>query len=1229
MDAHTGGAARARARGGAVLALLLVALPAAVVAATFTVTNLDDGGPGSLRDAIAQANSNAGPDTVNFAVNGTIVLTSGAIPITEALTITGPGAAQLLIDGNANNRIFLIQEASPLGCPALTGPSDYLVTISGVTLQNAHRNTDNSAGAIFTVHSLNLDSVVIRDNQAKAGGGLTFGTQYAGQTLTISNSVFSHNIAKPLSVVTSNQQGGAFRVVENCGGTNVNTAIPVTVTVTNTLFTGNRVQPQGAFSGWGGAIYSSAYADITITDSRIVGNFVDAPNPPVANQSYQGGAIRGFAKSWTIQRTEISDNAVFDATGSDQTRGGAIEVLNYDPNLQGAADVSPMKIIDSTISGNSVPSTSGAILAFGNVALELDNTTVAYNMAASGRTGGIIMSTGATSPPSSGNATAPTLKMVSSILARSSPGTGDLSTNVAVMPSFTVDATNSLIQSICPTCNITVSGSGNVLSGLGTQPLGYWGGPSRTHQLYNPSPPIDAGSNPLSLATDQRGFPRVAGAGADMGSYEWSTYTPNPTFAYFLAGNNVQIVDGATNTLLGTVPVGNNPYAAVVNPAGTRVYVSAFGDNAISVVETNARIFYGTIPVAAGPQGLALDPTGSRLYVACFTAGILGVYDVASRTLIASIPVPGAVDVVVNNAGTRAYVASGAAITIIDTATNAAGGTIPLPGLGAVGSIAISPDDMLVYAWSNQSAKIAVVDTATNTMTTTIPIAAPFGNDGIVFHPAGGLAYHSTGTQISVIDTQTSQVVRTIPLGTSASGVNGLAIAADGTRLFAATANGVRIVDTSYFGAFPVGSASVRAMGHFAGPLAPSFPTMMSGPVATGVGSARVSAECAGVTRCVFTQASWIAPPGNAGSPPIDAAIQGVAFPYGLAKVSVIGFTGFSATLTMVFPAPLPPGTALWKFGPTSGNPSPHWYTLPATIAGNTITYTIVDGGVGDDDLVANSVIVDAAGPAVAYAGRVLVPDGTSVSQSFAAYPETRWFAMMVEPGKTYVIETSDGADDLASNAIGSVFLYGEDRYLGPPEASYNCASANSARPPAVDVAADGIRCVLVAGLPYPGLQQNRRPVYIAVNRMDPLAGGGSQFRIRARESTMYGRWITSANYDYHVELQNTTVDPMCAWVTRYPASGLHFAPGGGWSGGLLVDTLSVPGFGAVKEVINHGNTVGADSEGALRIGACGSSPQVVPAGLQLSTYAFDTAANRYIYFFTSTANEGKTRSSW
>src|SRR5690606_29353324 len=59
------------------------------------------------------------------------------------------------------------------------------------------------------------------------------------------------------------------------------------------------------------------------------------------------------------------------------------------------------------------------------------------------------------------------------------------------------------------------------------------------------------------------------------------------------------------------------------------------------------------------------------------------------------------------------------------------------------------------------------------------------------------------------------------------------------------------------------------------------------------------------------------------------------------------------------------PTPSTGKYGPTGTNATPHWYTIPATIDGDTAVFTIVDGGLGDDDLTADGTIVDQGGPAV------------------------------------------------------------------------------------------------------------------------------------------------------------------------------------------------------------------------------------------------------------------------
>jgi len=570
---------------------------AAANAATFTVTTTNDSGTGSLRDAIAQANAADGADTINFIVSGTIVLTSGQIPINGPLTINGPGANNIRIDGNANNRIFSIVATDP-ACPALDGP-DYLVSISGLRLTNARRTQSNAGGAIYSEHSLALDSVIVDNNTAGWGGGVLFHIQYSGQSLTIHNSQFLNNTAQPLVATPSNSVGGAVAIAERCAAA---PTTPATVTIANSVFSGNRAQPAGALNGQGGAIVAISLADVTITDTRIVDNHVVAPNPPVAGRNYRGGGIYGSAKSLTIVRTEIADNTATDATAGDVTRGGALGLINVTAALQASSDAMAVRIINSTISGNTSSASSGAMWVRGNVALELDNSTVSDNSAAPSRAGGIGFTRGPTEPPSNSNATAPTLTIVSSILAYNTNSdvagsTGDFAT---------INATNSLIEKICPSpdCEITVAGSGNLLAidpMLG--PLAFNAGTTRTPALLAGSPAIDSGSNPLNLITDQRGaaFARKVGPAVDMGAFEYnpvgagSTYSRDYVQKAYVAyygrpadppgqtywATRMDAEGGSLNAIIGAFgysPEFNTRYGQLTNTQlVTRIYQQALG----------------------------------------------------------------------------------------------------------------------------------------------------------------------------------------------------------------------------------------------------------------------------------------------------------------------------------------------------------------------------------------------------------------------------------------------------------------------------------------------------------------------------------------------------------------------------------------------------------------------------------------------------------------------------
>src|SRR5262249_11285468 len=110
----------------------------------------------------------------------TIVLTTGVIPITDDLTITGLGQSLITVDGNALSQIFNIN------IPGTAGT----VSISGLTITNGNATSDG--GAIFNQNeNLTVTASTISDSTTSTqGGGIGIG---ANGSLTLVNSTVSGN----------------------------------------------------------------------------------------------------------------------------------------------------------------------------------------------------------------------------------------------------------------------------------------------------------------------------------------------------------------------------------------------------------------------------------------------------------------------------------------------------------------------------------------------------------------------------------------------------------------------------------------------------------------------------------------------------------------------------------------------------------------------------------------------------------------------------------------------------------------------------------------------------------------------------------------------------------------------------------------------------------------------------------------------------------------------------
>jgi uncharacterized repeat protein (TIGR01451 family) len=254
-------------------------------ATDFTVTNLSDGpapGPdGSLRKAIADANANSGADNIVFgsSLSGTIALNQASIPITEALTITGPGADVLAIDAYYGlGRIFTVD-------PATAGDP---VSISGLTMAYGH--PVGSGGAIFNQDAklTVADSLLYANASGSAatgiaGGAIADNAGYAsGAQTTIVNSTVVNNSA-------AYGAGGGVASSAQLG------------TIRNSTIAGNTA------ATFGGGLLSANGG--LLQDSTVAGNYAYG----------SGGGIDEFGSGTphvTIENSLIGDNEAY-VSGAD------------------------------------------------------------------------------------------------------------------------------------------------------------------------------------------------------------------------------------------------------------------------------------------------------------------------------------------------------------------------------------------------------------------------------------------------------------------------------------------------------------------------------------------------------------------------------------------------------------------------------------------------------------------------------------------------------------------------------------------------------------------------------------------------------------------------------------------------------------------------------------------------------------------------------------------------
>jgi YVTN family beta-propeller protein len=225
------------------------------------------------------------------------------------------------------------------------------------------------------------------------------------------------------------------------------------------------------------------------------------------------------------------------------------------------------------------------------------------------------------------------------------------------------------------------------------------------------------------------------------------------------AGDNVHVIDVATNKVVGVIEDIEVPHGTAIAPDGSRIYITNESLSTVDVVDAMTLKVTKRVKLTGHPNNLSVTPDGKKVY-----AGIA--------------QAPGAVDV-------------------IDTTTLTKVKSVPVEG--AVHNVYVTPDGKFAVSGSVGSSVISVIDAKTDTVAWTLketsgirPMIFTTHSDGSTDQIIVQLSnYHG----VAVIDFASHKEVKRVPLpdipgrereteGLQGSPAHGLAISNDGKTLW-------------------------------------------------------------------------------------------------------------------------------------------------------------------------------------------------------------------------------------------------------------------------------------------------------------------------------------------------------------------------------------------------------------------------------------------------------------
>jgi YVTN family beta-propeller protein len=266
----------------------------------------------------------------------------------------------------------------------------------------------------------------------------------------------------------------------------------------------------------------------------------------------------------------------------------------------------------------------------------------------------------------------------------------------------------------------------------------------------------------------------------------WAAWAQATTWVYAtnnLGNGTVTVINHATQTEVARTLVGSNPTRIIASPDGTRVYVSNLNSDTVSVMDTSSHTVIATIPVGDKPETMAITADGTKLYVINYDGQTVSVVDTLLNAELVQVPIgEKAKGIEISPDGHWVYVANrgSGTVTVIDTFSDTVQTTIA--GVGGGNRVLFNLDGSKAYVATGTG--VSVLDVATHLLIKKLT-AGDKPIDMVLVHSASRLFVGNVSTSdVTVVDTITDEVLATVT-GTGL-GPWRLAVSPDSSTVYAA-----------------------------------------------------------------------------------------------------------------------------------------------------------------------------------------------------------------------------------------------------------------------------------------------------------------------------------------------------------------------------------------------------------------------------------------------------------